>query len=151
MNPIKVTALLLLFFSLSFGMFAEAKDIPDLPLQYSVQKPDGEGSYPCVIICPGRGYHMDLPLIKGVADQAVQAGFIAMRFNWTFFSAGVDPSEDGSREFGNIEAMLALAKQTAGVDSSRIYIAGKSVGSLYGYAVFQEHKELKGCLLLTPI
>ncbi len=151
MNSVKFAAILLLISGLSIGLLANETDIPGLPAKLSVQKPAGVGPFPCVIICPGRGYHMELPLIKDFADQAVLAGFVALRFDWTFYTRGTNPSADGMQELGDIETMLNLAKQTTGVDTTRIYIAGKSFGSLYGYAVFQEHKELKGCLLLTPI
>lgn len=151
MNAARIVLLLLILSGVCAGLFAGEPEIVGLPAQYSVQKPTGEGPFPCVLICPGRGYHMELPLIKGIAEDAVAAGFVALRFNWTFYTQNSSPSADGSQELGDIEAMLALAKSTAGVDSTRIYLAGKSLGSVYAYYAFHDHRELKGCLLLTPV
>ena len=141
----------MLLLCLAFGINAQANSAFEWPLNLSVQSPEGKGPFPCVIICPGRGYHMDLPLIKDLADAAVKEGFVAVRFNWTFFIEKTNPSRDGKQELGNIETVLALTKLMPAIDSTKVYLAGKSLGSLYAYAVFQDRPELKGCLLLTPI
>lgn len=147
----KELLLLILSLLVCSSLFAEGSNASLLPTQLSIQSPSGGGKHPCVIICPGRGYHMDLPIVKDFADLAVQEGFVAVRFNWTFFSTGTNPSEDGAQEYGNVEQVLNKVKQLPEVDSTRIYIAGKSLGSVFGYAVFHDHKEVKGCLLLTPV
>ncbi len=120
-------------------------------LDYDLQIPSAKQKVPCVIICSGQGYHKDLPLIKDFAVLAEKNGFAAVRFNWSYFSAKGNPSEDGNKEFGDIEEIITLVKQNPKIDSTRIYIAGKSMGSLFAYYAFQEHKELKGCILLTPL
>jgi hypothetical protein len=136
---------------LCIGLSAGDGEQSKLPGKLSIQTPKGKGPFPCVIICPGRGYHMELPLMKDFADKAVQEGFVAVRFDWTFYTKGSNPSADGSQEIGDVEQVLLMAKQIPEVDPTRIYIAGKSLGSVFGYAVFHDHPELKGCLLMTPV
>jgi dienelactone hydrolase len=94
---------------------------------------------------------MERPLIKGLAEKAVNSGFAVLRFDWSYFSNKGNPSKDGSAEFKDIACMLNLARSNPKIDSTRIYIAGKSMGSLLAYAAFNEDKSLKGCILLTPI
>ncbi|MDD4308969.1 MAG: hypothetical protein PHO32_01180 [Candidatus Cloacimonetes bacterium] len=150
MNRMKIAILLLLLIS-CYGLCANDNPNIESPLNLSVQTPAGKGPFPSVVICPGRGYHMDRPLIKNLADQAVKEGFAAIRFNWTFFMQGTEPSNDGQQELNDIEAVLRQMKQMPVIDTTRIYMAGKSLGSMYAYAVFRDHAEVKGCLLLTPI
>ena len=154
------TVLLLLLLACSLLGAADIQDsaLPIIPLvygdlspAYKLALPDGEGKFPCVIICPGRGYHMERPLIKGMAEKAVKNGFASFRFDWSFFSNKGNPSQDGSAELKDIESMLALARANPRIDTTRIYIAGKSMGSLLAYAKFSEDKSIKGCILLTPI
>jgi len=120
-------------------------------LDVDLSIPDGSGPHPCVVICPGRGYHKDLPLVKDLAARLKKEGLAAVRFNWSFYTNKVQPSMDGSAELTDIDAAIRLAKSIPGVDSTRIYLAGKSLGSVYGYYAFQKHPELKACLLYTPI
>jgi len=120
-------------------------------LEISVSAPDGEDQIPCVVICPGRGYHKDLPLIKDLASRLNEEGFATVCFNWSFFTGKLQPSEDGSKELADIDTAIRIGKEIPGVDSTRVYLVGKSLGSVYGYHAFLEHPELKACLLYTPI
>ncbi len=135
--------------SLHTGLYA-ANDRNGLP-DYDMTIPSGKGTSPCVIICPGRGYHKELPLIKNFAKLADVSGFATVRFDWTFFTTKGKPSDDGSTEMEDIEAVLKIVKANSRIDSTRIYIAGKSLGSLLAYATFNAHQSLRGCILLTPI
>lgn len=120
-------------------------------LDTDVYTPESDVPLPCVVICPGRGYHKDLPLVKDLASRLKEEGFATLSFNWSFFTAKTQPSQDGSAELADIDAAIEMAKGIPGVDSSRIYLVGKSLGSVYGYHAFQKHPELKACLLYTPV
>lgn len=120
-------------------------------LDYKMRVPAANKKFPCIIICPGRGYHKDLPLIKDLAKRAYINDIASVTFNWSFFTNKQNPSPDGSAEIADIESILAMVMQDPRIDISRVYIAGKSLGTLFAYFAFQEHKELKGCILLTPL
>jgi poly(3-hydroxybutyrate) depolymerase len=92
-----------------------------------------------------------LPLIKGLAKQADLDGFATVRFDWTFFTEQTKPSEDGSVEMEDLNRIIAMVKANPKLDSTRVYISGKSLGSLLAYAAFRENPWLKGCILLTPV
>ena len=141
--------LALMLANLLFISLVEAKT--DTTIDMDVSMPENQANLPCVIISPGRGYHKDLPLIKDMSSLAVQEGFVVIRFNWSFFTAKSQPSADGSAELADIEAAITMAKQIPSVDSTRIYLVGKSMGSIIAYHAFRSHLELRGCILLTPI
>jgi alpha/beta superfamily hydrolase len=134
-------------------LFADRTDgkSQDVPINYDLLIPSAMDKVACVVICSGQGYHKDRPLLLEFAREAEKMGIASLRFNWSYFTAGENPSADGSREMADISAMLQLVKNHPAIDSTRIYIAGKSMGSLFAYYAFQEHPELKGCLLLTPL
>lgn len=142
--------LIILFAILLFSVNLVAEN-PGITLDTDISLPPGQDSAPCVIICPGRGYHKDLPLVKDLAARLNEEGFATLSFNWSFFTQQTQPSPDGSAEMADIDTAIAMAKASPGIDVKRIYLAGKSLGSVFGYHAFREHPELRGCVLLTPV
>jgi len=51
-----------------------------------------------VILAPGKGYHSGLPLMETCAVKLAEAGFLAIRFDWAYFTAGAAPAPDLSTE-----------------------------------------------------
>jgi dienelactone hydrolase len=112
------------------------------------------GKAAAVVIAPGQGYHMDLPIVEDLAKKVSASGVIAFRFNWGYFTADPQkgaPSADLSREFEDLQAVLNFAKADARVDASQILIAGKSMGSVVAYRAFLSDASAKALLLLTPL
>jgi len=134
------------------GLWAKEQKF-EVPRQYSVvlNLPEQPGAYPCVVLCPGRGYHKDLPLMKQSAELLAQAGFIAIRFDWSFFINNTAPSEDFGAERADILRALDIAKTNATIDTARIYLVGKSLGSVVAYWEFNANPIFKGIVLQTPI
>lgn len=123
-------------------------------LQAEIGRPKGkvQGKLPAVVIAPGQGYHMDLPLTRGLFDAAVAAGFVAARFNWRYMAkkAG-EPAEDLGAEVADMQAVLDQVKRDPRVDPARVVVAGKSLGSMVAYRVLVKNPDVRGALLLTPI
>jgi predicted alpha/beta-hydrolase family hydrolase len=116
----------------------------------------------CLIICPGSGYHKDLPLIRDLAKYGIENDISVLRFNWPYFTEKRKPSDKYQEELESIDAMIRLAKNDPRIDSTRIYLAGKSLGSVLAYrAMINKNissdstdifrKEIKALILLTPI
>ncbi len=148
---------LLLFIILSFnGVLLYALDV-------QLENPKlNQGKSACLIICPGSGYHKDLPLIRDLAKYGVQNDLSVLRFNWPYYTEKRKPSDKYQEELQTIEAMIRLAKSDPRIDSTRIYLAGKSLGSVLAYrAMINKNissdstdifrKDIKALLLLTPI
>ena len=59
----------------------------------AINVPDSSvaGKRPAVIIAPGAGYHMDLPIIKDLAEKLAAAGVLAFRFDWNYYAT--DPAK----------------------------------------------------------
>lgn len=112
---------------------------------------NAEGKHPAVLIAPGQGYHMGLPLIAGFAEEAANAGLVAYRFNWAYTAAKGRPAPDLATEIEDMETVLKAVLADPRVDPARVFIAGKSLGTLVSYRVFQSHPKLKALFLLTPV
>jgi acetyl esterase/lipase len=107
----------------------------------AINVPDSSvaGKRPAVIIAPGAGYHMELPIIKELAEKLVAAGVLAFRFDWNYYAT--DPAKGQSsaglsKELEDMQSVVNLAKADARVDAGQIIIAGKSMGSVVAFNVF---------------
>jgi dienelactone hydrolase len=112
------------------------------------------GKAPAVVIAPGQGYHMDLPIVEELARNLSGKGVIAVRFNWGYFSADPQkgsPSPDLSRELEDMQAVINFAKSDSRVDASQLFIAGKSLGSVIAFRAFMSDPTAKALVLLTPL
>ena len=115
--------------------------------------PAGAGRAPALVIAPGQGYDRNAPVMRGLAEAAHAAGFVTLRFDWGFYSAGkTAPADRGlSMELAELRAAVAFLRQHARVDAARIYVAGKSLGSVVAHRVFVDDAHIKGAVFLTPI
>jgi len=108
-------------------------------------------TYPAIIIAPGQGSRMDIPLIRDIAEGAAKNGIAAFRFNWNYVKSSNQPSPDRIHEKEDMQTVIDYAKKDLKIDSSKIIIAGKSLGSIVCYANFRENPHMAGLFLLTPI
>jgi dienelactone hydrolase len=97
-------------------------------LELAVAGTQPDAVRPCLILAPGRGYHKDLPILTDLAQQAAVANEQADLFD-----------------------VIDYAKSMSGVDSTTIVLAGKSLGSVVAWWVFQKAPALAGVILLTPV
>ena len=155
--PLKTPALALaVFLALADAVVAQ-EPAPTLEtprgarIPYLVDLPASPGKAPALVLAPGQGYHMRRPLLERVAGEAARAGFVAVRFDWAYLAAKGSPSEDLSAELEDLGAVLAWARADARIDPARIYLAGKSLGSIVAYRRFQADPALRALLLLTPV
>lgn len=107
-----------------------------------------------VVIAPGQGYNMTLPIVQGLAEKLAADGIIAYRFNWNYYSTDPQngqPSDDLSNEVQDMQAVIALAKADARVDVSQLILAGKSLGTVVSYEIFRLDTSAKALVLMTPL
>jgi dienelactone hydrolase len=118
--------------------------------------PDDGLPAPIIVIAPGGGYHMDMPLIVGFAEEGAKRGYAVLRFNWRSQVSGmkVDLS-DLSGHKADFQAALALALAQPGTDAKRLIIAGKSLGSIVGWGAFAAQPATQpkalAAILFTPL
>ncbi len=147
-------------FLLSFGCSLSSATTVE---SFSIQTPRGkwvkgsihyaskEGPSARVVLAPGRGYHMDLPLTKGLAEKLAASGISAVRFDWAYYSEGGKPSSDLSQEVEDLSSVIDLLKTNEKIDSTKVIVAGKSLGSVVAYQYFDKAPGAAGLMLLTPI
>ena len=126
-------------------------DIPTprgVALKATVHRP-AKGNGAAVVLAPGAGYHRGLRLMTRSAEELAAAGFVAIRFDWAYFTAKGEPSADLATEVADLDAAVAFAKKQEGV--TRVLVAGKSLGSMTTVRWGMKHKDdAAGFALLTP-
>jgi predicted alpha/beta-hydrolase family hydrolase len=117
-------------------------------LKATVHRP-AKGNGAAVVLAPGAGYHRGLPLMARGAEALAEAGFVAVRFDWAYFTAKGEPSADLTPEVADLDAAVAFARKQEGV--TRVLVAGKSLGSMVTVRWGPAHKDdVAGFALLTP-
>lgn len=109
-------------------------------------------SAPVIVVAPGQSCNARRPLFEALAHAAHTQGVGLLRLEWSYCNLEKDqrkPSPELQGEKEDIQSALNWLKQT-GVKNP-ILLAGKSLGSLVSYGVFQNQPELKGLALLTPV
>jgi predicted alpha/beta-hydrolase family hydrolase len=155
-NTITFAALALLAVAGAFALGGDPAghadvDIPTprgVALKATVHRP-ATGNGAAVVLAPGQGYHRGLQLMTKGAQALADAGFVAVRFDWAYFTAKGEPSADLATELADLDAAVAFAKKQEGV--TRVLVAGKSLGSAVTVKWGAAHKDAAaGFALLTP-
>ncbi|MHB8838332.1 MAG: alpha/beta family hydrolase [Gemmatimonadaceae bacterium] len=116
--------------------------------------PAGNGPFPVVILGPGAEYPMNAPVLLEVARQLVERGVGVYRFNWGYVTAdpkGGRASQNLVREVEDMAAVVAQARRDPRVEPDRVFVGGKSLGSMVAWRVLAADARLRGGLLLTPV
>ena len=105
----------------------------ELDLEALIHLPHSEESkVPGVVVChphPRHGGDMFSSVVAGVVAEIVQAGMVAMRFNFRGVGASGGSFAWGSGETDDAAAALETLSLREEVDSSRIGLAGYSFGA----------------------
>jgi len=101
-----------------------------------------------IVLAPGQGYDKEKPLLKRGAEALAEAGFVAIRFDWAYWTAKGEPSSGYATEIADADAVVAFARKQTGV--TKVLLAGKSLGSMVALAWSNAHEgSLAGLALLT--
>jgi dienelactone hydrolase len=115
-------------------------------------KPSGKVA--AVVIAPGQGYHMDLPIVRELAERLAENGVMAFRFDWNYFSTDPQkgsPSPGLTAELEDMQTVINFARRDSRVNPDQVIIAGKSIGSVVAYRAFTNDASAKALVLLTPL
>lgn len=115
--------------------------------------PAGAGPFPTLLLAPGAGYHMALPLLEQTARRLVEQGIAVYRFNWAYFSSTPrgKAADDLAAEMEDFATVLKLARAEARVDPARLSVGGKSMGTVVAWRALSADKALRSGLFLTPL
>jgi predicted alpha/beta-hydrolase family hydrolase len=121
-----------------------------LPLR--AEFPSGAGPFPALILAPGQRYPMDRPILERVASAVLACGVAVVRFDWAYLAAPAgQPSQGLVLEQEDMLAVLDWARRDAGLAGDRLFVGGKSMGSVVAWRLFAAQPRLLGALLLTPL
>lgn len=125
----------------------------DISLEGAWHFPRGNGPFPVVIIChphPLYGGDMANNVVLSLCQALPRQGMAAFRFNFR----GVGRSEGGFgggiAEQSDVTAALDLVVSTAGIDSTRIGLAGYSFGASVALPVAVRDSRAKLLALVSP-
>lgn len=124
----------------------------ELLVEYPARAP--KVALPAVVLAPGSGYHMRLPVLESLSRALVKQGIVVYRFNWAYFVKDPEKgkqSQDRAAEVEDLTTVLELARRDPAVDKSRVALAGKSLGSLIAWRVLRAQPDVRAALLLTPV
>lgn len=116
--------------------------------------PAGKGPFPVLILAPGQGYHMQMPLLAKLSAALRERGVAVLRFDWAYYTQKPvrgEPAKDLATEIEDMQAVLEYARNDARLDAKRLMVGGKSLGSLVSWRVLQQQAAVRGGLLLTPV
>jgi len=116
-----------------------------------ISYPAGKTSAPTIVIASGRSGGMGTSIIKGFADKAVRDGLVAVRFDYTYFTNKGEPSKGVTDEIDEMNAVINEISKDPRVDTKKMIIAGKSLGSVVAHRVFNQNNTYLGEILLTPL
>ncbi|MCX9155976.1 alpha/beta hydrolase [Niveibacterium sp. 24ML] len=119
-----------------------------------VDVPDGAGPFPAIVIAPGQGYHMRLPLMAQSAERLRAAGVLVYRFDWAYRGqpgAAGEPSEGLLAEAQDLSSVIDAMRKDARANPKQLFIAGKSMGSVVAWRVMRTQPDLRAGAFLTPI
>lgn len=123
-------------------------------LEMQAEFPTGPGPFPVVVLAPGQGYAMHLPVLEQTARQLLAQGIAVYRFNWAYTTARPTrgrPAADLSTELEDLRTVLERARADARSDASRMAVGGKSLGSIVAWRALAADPALRAGLFLTPV
>lgn len=123
-------------------------------LEVIVSRPVGKGPFPVVVLGSGSSYTMQQPILERVARSLVKSGVGVYRFNWAYHvrdPAHGKQSADRQDELEDMRTVLELARSATWTDPERIFLGGKSLGSIIAWQLFRREPNVAGALLLTPV
>lgn len=109
---------------------------------------------PLLVVAPGQSCNARRPLFEAIESAARAQGIGLLRLEWSYCANPEGqrrPSADYAAERQDIERALSWASAQASLQKRQLLLAGKSMGSLVSYQVFQQSSQLKGLGLLTPV
>lgn len=109
---------------------------------------------PTIIIAPGQSCNSKGPIFETLGVSGSIENYTIVRFEWAYClvdPAKPIPSDDLSAEVQDFQTVLEYARTIPTVDSDKIILAGKSLGSVVAYSVFKATPKAKGLVLLTPL
>jgi uncharacterized protein len=103
---------------------------------------EGQPRRGLVLISPGAGGSMETALLVHTAAQLAEAGFLTLRWNFGYMTAGKMPSAGGRRELPEMAEAIDYLKAKA--DRQPLILIGKSFGGRLSSYIGAERSDIEG-------
>jgi uncharacterized protein len=117
-------------------------------LEASIHKPAKPNGC-AVAMAPGQGGGRERAVVKKTSEALAAAGFTVVRFDWAYFTAKKEPSEDLSTEVADLDAAVEFARKLPGI--KKVIVAGKSLGTMAAVKRLERKQEDPAALLLLTL
>lgn len=106
---------------------------------------------PVLVMAPGQSCNARRPFFEAFAQASADRQMTLVRLEWSYCQTKTQPAEDLETEVQDLQTALAYARNLPGAKSNKVYLAGKSLGSLVAWKVFQRDPQIPAAALLTPV
>ena len=122
--------------------------------KFVIEYPENKAPCAAVVIAPGFRYPKNGSIFLILRDFFLAKGIAVARLDWSFYVddavSGV-PSEELRVETAELQGLISLLRVDRRIDASRIFLLGKSLGSVIAWRVFCEDAAVAGVVLVTPL
>lgn len=111
------------------------------------------GAKRVMLLAQGQGCNARLEMYDAIAREAKADDFTLVRLYWAYCVTEPkgEVSEDLSLENEDLLTALEYVRTALKFDDTKIFIGGKSLGSLVSFDIFSKQKSLQALVLLTPV
>jgi uncharacterized protein len=125
----------------------------NLKLEGVLYLPEGDGPFPCVIVChphPLYGGSMDNNVVDAVCNALVQASIAAFKFNFRGVGRSQGRYDDGRGEGEDAKAAITFVATLDQTDTARIGLCGYSAGAAFSLPACWNDVHVKAIAAISP-
>ncbi|MFA5055971.1 MAG: CocE/NonD family hydrolase [Dehalococcoidia bacterium] len=125
----------------------------DLRLESVLYLPNGDGPFPCVVVChphPLYGGSMDNNVVDAVCNALVDASVAAFKFNFRGVGRSQGRYDDGRGEGEDAKSAIEYIATLQEIDAGRIGLCGYSAGAAFSLPACWNDERVKAIAAISP-
>ena len=125
----------------------------ELSLEGILSVPEGEGTFPAVIVChphPLYGGSMDNNVVNSLAEALAQVLLISFKFNFRGVGESQGHFDRGIGEQEDVDAAISYVSGLPEADSERLGLVGYSAGAGFAFPVGVRDARIKALAAVSP-
>jgi len=125
----------------------------DLRLEGILFLPEGDGPFPCVVVChphPLYGGSMDNNVVDAVCDALVQSSIAAFKFNFRGAGRSQGRYDEGRGEGKDAKAAIEYVSTLKDIDTTRIGLCGYSAGAAFSLPACCSDERIAAIAAISP-
>ena len=125
----------------------------DLKLEGVLFLPEGDGTFPCVVVChphPLYGGSMDNNVVDAVCNALVRSSIAAFKFNFRGVGHSQGRYDEGRGEGDDARNAIKYVSTLKEIDAERIGLCGYSAGAAFSLPACCNDKYVKSIAAISP-